>query len=249
MPCPRRAPPPRATPTATPRGGRARECRARSEESTNLADGVERVVRPPGTPMPRRVRSSLLATHAEAAGIIGIPSAGHPMTGTASAGQGTAHLCTRPDRAQCRWRSAKPTTATYLVFCTNSGDSGALCRAWRTGTACHARRRSDFDSHRFLPRKGSPPHGIGLSQRLTGNHNATVSIDPRGRHHDGRRPRDGVAGAAAAVQCTGSAGAHSDQCASTGSPSAGTGAVLGMSTAVRMPPATKIAVAHQKLVV
>lgn len=66
---------------------------------------------------------------------------------------------------------------------------------------------------------------------------------------DGRRPRDGIAGTAAAVPETGSAVPHSVQWASTGSPSAGTGAVLGMSTAVRMPPTTKIAVAHQKLVV
>lgn len=39
------------------------------------------------------------------------------------------------------------------------------------------------------------------------------------------------------------------QCASTGSPSAGAGAVLGISTAAAIAPTTKIAVAHQKLVV
>lgn len=39
------------------------------------------------------------------------------------------------------------------------------------------------------------------------------------------------------------------QCASTNSPSAGAGAVLGSSTPVTTAPITKIAVAHQKLVV
>lgn len=70
-------PPP---PEADERGGK---CRARSEESTNLAGGVEKVVRPPGAPVQGRVHSSLLATHTEAVGIIGIPIAKHPRTFTA----------------------------------------------------------------------------------------------------------------------------------------------------------------------